>query len=84
MAVAQAGGYSSHRPLAWEPPYAMGVALKSKNKKQKNIATNICVHETLPFRFFEEDQLGQSVGMFSRCLTHLEEHFQCPRKRDSL
>ena len=29
-----------NRPLAWEPPYAMGVALKrqktNKNKKQKN------------------------------------------------
>ena len=26
------------RPLAWEPPYATGVALKSKNKKQKQKA----------------------------------------------
>ena len=24
------------RPLAWEPPYAAGVALKSKNKKKTN------------------------------------------------
>ena len=23
------------RPLAWEPPYAMGVALKKKKKKRK-------------------------------------------------
>ena len=23
------------RPLAWEPPYAVGVALKSKKKKKK-------------------------------------------------
>ena len=23
------------RPLAWEPPYAMGVALKSKKKRKK-------------------------------------------------
>ena len=23
------------RPLAWEPPYAMGVALKGKKKKKK-------------------------------------------------
>ena len=31
------------RPLAWEPPYAVGVALiskkKKKNKKQKTVAT---------------------------------------------
>ena len=25
------------RPLAWEPPYAMGAALKSKNKQTKPI-----------------------------------------------
>ena len=24
------------RPLAWEPPYVAGVALKSKKKKKKN------------------------------------------------
>ena len=24
------------QPLAWEPPYATGVALKSKKKKKKN------------------------------------------------
>ena len=24
-------------PLAWEPPYAMGVALKSKKKKRKKV-----------------------------------------------
>ena len=24
------------RPLAWEPPYAAGLALKSKTNKQKN------------------------------------------------
>ena len=24
-----------NRPLAWEPPYAMGVALKSKNQINK-------------------------------------------------
>ena len=26
---------ASIRPLAWEPPYAMGAALKSKKKKKK-------------------------------------------------
>jgi len=25
------------RPLAWEPPYAMGVALKSRKKKMKEV-----------------------------------------------
>ena len=29
------------RPLAWELPYALGVALKSKKKKK----TNIIIHE---------------------------------------
>ena len=28
-------------PLAWEPPYAMGVALKSKKEKRENIMSVI-------------------------------------------
>ena len=28
------------RPLAWEPPYAMGVALKSKKKQKQKQKTN--------------------------------------------
>ena len=32
VAVAQASGYTLIQPLAWEPPYATGAALKSKNK----------------------------------------------------
>ena len=35
VAVVQAGGYSTIRPLAWKPPYATGVALKFKKKKKK-------------------------------------------------
>ena len=35
VAVAQASSYSSDWTLAWEPPYAMGVALKKKTKKKK-------------------------------------------------
>ena len=27
------------RPLAWEPPYAMGVALKGQKKKKKKISS---------------------------------------------
>ena len=34
VAVAETSSCSSIRPLAWEPPYAVGVALKrQKNKK---------------------------------------------------
>ena len=29
------------RPLAWEPPYAVGMALKKKDKKRKNKKLNI-------------------------------------------
>ena len=37
MAVVEAGGYSSDSTLAWEPPYAVGVAQKrQKNKKDPN------------------------------------------------
>ena len=28
------------RPLAWEPPYAVGVALKSKNKQKRKILSD--------------------------------------------
>ena len=32
------------RPLPWEPPYAMGVALKGqKDKKKKNVSLNILI-----------------------------------------
>ena len=30
------------QPLAWEPPYATGVALKKDNKKKKKKKCNIC------------------------------------------
>ena len=33
VAVAQAGAAALIRPLAWEPPYAAGVALKKDQKK---------------------------------------------------
>ena len=33
-AVMQASGYSSNWPLAWEPPYALGAALKKTEKKK--------------------------------------------------
>ena len=36
VAVAQAGAAALIRPLAWEPPYAAGVALK-KEKTKKNV-----------------------------------------------
>ena len=32
VAVVKASSYSSNSPLAWEPPYAMGEALKGKKK----------------------------------------------------
>ena len=35
VAVAQASGHSSDRPLGWEPPYATGVALKQQKKKKE-------------------------------------------------
>ena len=35
VAVVQAGSCSSIQPLAWEPPYAVGTALKSKKRKEK-------------------------------------------------
>ena len=35
VAVAWASSYSRIRPLAWEPPYASGVALKDKKERRK-------------------------------------------------
>jgi len=32
------------RPLAWEPPYAAGVALKKKDKRQKTNKTHPKYH----------------------------------------
>ena len=34
VVVAQAGSYSSNLTLAWEPPCAMGAALKRQKKKK--------------------------------------------------
>ena len=31
------------RPLAWEPPYAAGVALKRQKTKKKKIVSALCV-----------------------------------------
>ena len=36
MAVVQVGSYSTIRPLAWEPPSAIGVVLKRQKGKKKN------------------------------------------------
>ena len=35
VAVVSAGNYSSDSPLAWEPPYDSGTALKRKKKEKK-------------------------------------------------
>ena len=40
-------GVALIRPLAWEPPYVMGEALKSKNKKAKNKQTKTFNHTAL-------------------------------------
>ena len=45
------------RPLAWEPPYAMGVALKKAKTKQKQKQTNqkrnnLTIPHYLPSRLF--------------------------------
>ena len=37
VAVAQASGYSSDSPLAWEPPRASGVALKRQKTINKGM-----------------------------------------------
>ena len=34
------------RPLAWDPPYAVGTALKSKNK-HKNLLHKLCLNPWL-------------------------------------
>ena len=35
VAVVKASGFSSTQPLAWEPPYAMGAALKRQKTRAK-------------------------------------------------
>ena len=40
MAVAMAGAVVPIQPLAWEPAYAVGAALKSKKKKGKKEKKN--------------------------------------------
>ena len=35
---------ASIRPLAWEPPYAMSVALKQTNKQTKTNKKILCLH----------------------------------------
>ena len=43
------------RPLAWEPPYAMGVALK----RQKNKINKISILPKLIYRFMESQIISQ-------------------------
>ena len=40
VSVVVGSGYSSHWTPAWEPPYAMGAALKKKKKSQKKENTD--------------------------------------------
>ena len=42
VAVVQAGAIAPIGPLAWEPPYAAGEALKTKNKKKEEKRVIIC------------------------------------------
>ena len=35
------------RPLAWEPPYALGTALKKKKKKKKSKSTILIIKTTI-------------------------------------
>jgi len=37
VTVAWARGYSSDSPLAWDPPYAAGAALKRQQQQQQKI-----------------------------------------------
>ena len=49
VAVARPEATAPVRPLAWEPPYAMGVALKrqkTKNKQTTNKKTKLVSHST--------------------------------------
>ena len=43
-------------PLAWKPPYTMGVALKRKKKRKKKEIENL---ESTPHHFFTLMNLGQ-------------------------
>ena len=45
VAVMQASSCSSDHPLAWELPYSMGVALKSKEKKKATLRFPTMVQE---------------------------------------
>ena len=52
------------RPLAWEPPYAVGEALKrAKDKKEKRIKHKI-KHKT-PKREHRQSTLISTIQMFS-------------------
>ena len=45
------------RPLAWEPPYAVGVALKTKKKKKKK-KKNFKEEERIRIHLFQKEVLG--------------------------
>ena len=49
---------ASIRPLAWEPPYAMGTALKKQKKNKKNyLRTNMTVLKSAVFLSEENNRL---------------------------
>ena len=57
------------RPLAWEPPYAAGVALKSRKKKRKkgkrNAQAQVAqVHRGLVARAVGLDFLLKAMGSY--------------------
>ena len=54
-------------PVAWEPPYAMGVALKKKNKKQKQKKTRQKQETLLPgYLAPREAKVGVADGTAGR------------------
>ena len=58
------------RPLAWEPPYAAGMALKSKKKKVQTFKLwmmDVCPHGMCSDLVGGPERCGQTLGGGSLC-----------------
>ena len=55
------------RPLAWEPPYAVGAALKNKNKNKKELIHNPNNLRRPAFWFYSLADLGHRCYPKSSC-----------------
>ena len=62
MALARLTATALIGPLAWEPPYASGVALKKKKKKKKNYENGSSHHGSVETNLTNLTNIHEDTG----------------------